>query len=109
MNFLKLGPAADFDSPEMRVVTLVGKQVGVWRSEDGEWRAMEMVCRHQNGDLSGGRRDGDIITCPRHGWRYDLSTGECLTESWAGLRRHAIREEDGNLLVSMFPVEPGAV
>lgn len=103
MSFLKIGTAADFDSPQMRILTLLGKQIGVWRAEGGEWCAMEMVCRHQNGDLSRGERDGDIVTCPRHGWRYDLSTGECLTESWAGLRRYEIKEEDGALLVSIRP------
>lgn len=104
MDFLRIGPAADFDSPQMRVLTLLGKQVGVWRGGDGAWNAMEMICRHQNGDLSRGHRDGDIITCPRHGWRYDLSTGECLTESWASLRRYDVREDEGVLLVSVRPV-----
>ena len=105
MDFLKIGTAADFDSPEMRVVTLLGKRIGVWRQEDGAWRAMEMACRHQNGDLSQGRRDGDIVTCSRHGWRYDLATGACLTESWAGLRRYEVKEEGGTLLLSTGPVE----
>ncbi len=105
MNYLKLGPTADWDSPEMRVVTLIGKQVGIWRSEDGEWHAMEMICRHQNGDLTRGEREGDIITCHRHGWKYDLSTGACLTRDWASLRRHAIKVEDGELFVSMFALK----
>jgi nitrite reductase/ring-hydroxylating ferredoxin subunit len=105
MQYLNLGPASAFDSPEMRVVTLIGKQVGIWRAGDGEWHAMEMICRHQNGDLTHGRRDGDIVTCPRHGWQYDLSTGRCLTRPWASLRRYTVREEHGELKISMFPTE----
>ena len=109
MDFLRIGPSERFDSPEIRVLTLLGKRVGVWRGEDGAWHAMEMDCRHQNGDLSLGRRDGDIVVCPRHGWRYDLASGACLTEAWAALRRYDIREEDGSLFVSARPLpEPPA-
>ena len=105
MDFLKIGTAYDFDSPQMRVVSLLGKRVGVWREAGGSWRAMEMICRHQNGDLSQGSREGDIVTCPRHGWRYDLSTGACLTESWAGLRRYEVRQEEDTLMLSVRPID----
>ena len=101
---LRIGKAAEFDSPQMRVLTLLGKQIGIWREGGGGWRAMEMICRHQNGDLSQGQRDGDIVTCPRHGWRYDLSTGECLTESWASLRRYEVTQEDLDLFLSLAPI-----
>ena len=105
MDFLKLGPASELDSPDPQIRSFLGKKIGIWRDESGTWRAMEMICRHQNGDLSLGERDGDIVTCPRHGWRYDLSTGACLTESWARLRPYAIREESGVLYLSSRPVE----
>jgi nitrite reductase/ring-hydroxylating ferredoxin subunit len=105
MDYLKIGSAETFDSPEMTVLSLLGRRVGVWRDETGAWQAMEMLCRHQNGDLSQGSRGGDIVTCPRHGWRYDLSTGACLTEAWASLRRYAIKVEDGKVWVSVRPIE----
>lgn len=101
--FLRVGPVRELDaSGEVR--TLLGRAVRIWRDQSGEWRAMEMVCRHQNGDLSQGTREGEIVTCPRHGWRYDLSTGECLTEAWAGLRRYEVRIEGDTMLVSQRPL-----
>jgi nitrite reductase/ring-hydroxylating ferredoxin subunit len=106
VNYLKIGSASTFDSSEMTVLSLLGRRVGVWRDEGGQWQAMEMVCRHQNGDLSKGTREGDIVTCNLHGWRYDLSTGACLTESWAGLRRYGIKVENGEVWVSTAPTGP---
>ncbi|MDX1644522.1 MAG: Rieske 2Fe-2S domain-containing protein [Thermoanaerobaculia bacterium] len=103
MRFLDIGPVARFDSPRETYLTLLGRRVAVRRTEDGDWHALEMVCRHQNGDLTRGERDGDVVVCPRHGWRYDLSTGACLTEPWAGLRRYEIREDDGRLLIAARP------
>ncbi len=103
-EYLDIGSSERFNSAEPRYLTLLGRRVAVWRSDDGTFQAMEMVCRHQNGDLTRGERDGDIVTCPRHGWRYDLATGECLTEAWAGLRRYEVRERAGRLLISPRPI-----
>ena len=99
-RFIRVGPIRDLDGIRGETRTLLGRAVRFWQNEQGEWQAMEMVCRHQNGDLSQGQRDGGVVTCPRHGWRYDLTTGECLTEAWAGLRRYEVRVEGGELFVS---------
>lgn len=102
-RFLRVGRTDDLDGVAGEVRTLLGKAVRFWLDAEGQWQAMEMVCRHQNEDLSRGQREGDIVTCPRHGWRYDLTTGECLTEGWAGLRRYAVKVEGGDLFVSTRP------
>ena len=65
---------------------------------------MEMLCRHQNHDLTGVEPEGSVVTCPRHGWRYDLTSGDCLTEGWAGLRRFDVKVEGGRMLLSARPV-----
>src|SRR5690349_23239062 len=89
----------------MRSLSILGRRIGIFRGEDGRLRAMEVTCRHQNADLTQGRRDGDVVTCPRHGWRYDLRTGECLTEPWARLRRFDLKVVDGEVMVSPAPRE----
>jgi nitrite reductase/ring-hydroxylating ferredoxin subunit len=84
--------------------TLLGRHVGFFRDERGEPHAMEVTCRHQNGDLTLGERCGTLVTCPRHGWVYDLATGACLTEPWARLRRYAVREEAGVVWIDPTPL-----
>jgi nitrite reductase/ring-hydroxylating ferredoxin subunit len=103
MPFFKVGKAADFGPGRIHKVSLLGRKIGIFRDAAGALRAMEVTCRHQNADLTLGERDGDVVTCPRHGWRYDLRTGECLTEPWARLRGFEIREEDGEVFVSSSP------
>jgi 3-phenylpropionate/trans-cinnamate dioxygenase ferredoxin subunit len=102
--FLKVGRDADF-GPGMRALSILGRKIGIFRGEDGRLRAMEVACRHQNADLTQGSRDGDVVTCPRHGWRYDLRTGECRTEPWARLRSFALEVRDGEVFVSTSPLE----
>jgi len=48
--------------------------------------------------------EGDIVTCPRHGWRYNLDTGECLTEPWARLRTFRVWTRDGDVYLDTTPL-----
>ncbi|EMI45082.1 Rieske (2Fe-2S) protein [Rhodopirellula sp. SWK7] len=51
-----------------------GRVVAIFRHA-GEWYAMDGMCSHQGGPLAEGVvRDG-CVTCPWHGWQYDLATG----------------------------------
>jgi len=45
---------------------------------DGTIYAIENVCTHDDGILTGGGLDGHAIVCPRHGARFDVRTGEVL-------------------------------
>ena len=45
----------------------------------GEFYAIENICSHDGGVLSGGEICGAEITCPRHGARFDIKTGVVLS------------------------------
>lgn len=36
------------------------------------------ACRHEGGPLSAGALIGETITCPWHGWAYDIRTGKAI-------------------------------
>jgi nitrite reductase/ring-hydroxylating ferredoxin subunit len=58
-------------------VELEGEAVVVTRSEEtGEVCAIAATCSHLGGPLADGKRDGDTVTCPWHGSRFDLCSGE---------------------------------
>ena len=103
-NMVKAGPVDSLTHDRPKVLSLMGKKVGIFKNEDGTVRALEMVCKHQGADLSTGDiRDG-VVTCPRHGWRYDLTSGKCLShEEGLPLRKHRTEIEDGVIYVSLFP------
>ncbi|MBA2408283.1 MAG: non-heme iron oxygenase ferredoxin subunit [Gammaproteobacteria bacterium] len=46
---------------------------------DGEFYAIEDVCTHDGGELTGGEIEGCQIECPRHGARFDIATGNALS------------------------------
>ncbi len=102
-GFLRLATADDLAPGSERSFKVLGRRILVRRGTDGVLVALELACRHQNADLTGAPQVGDVLTCPRHGWRYDLRDGQCLDQPWAALRRFAVAEEDGAIWLSLKP------
>jgi nitrite reductase (NADH) small subunit len=49
---------------------------------DGKVYAIENLCPHQHIPvLSEGDLEGTVLTCPMHGWRYNITTGACVHAS----------------------------
>lgn len=67
MKPIKLARVEDFGPKNVRSFRILGRHVGVFRREDGSFRAMEMGCRHQNADLTLGIMKDDVVTCTWHG------------------------------------------
>jgi 3-phenylpropionate/trans-cinnamate dioxygenase ferredoxin subunit len=44
----------------------------------GSYYAVDDRCPHMGGDLSAGKLEGTIITCPRHGSQFDITDGRNL-------------------------------
>lgn len=60
------------------------------------------VCPHQGGALSAGRLAGARLACPRHGWMFDVRTGDCLfPPRGRPVPSYPVRLEDGQVLVRL--------
>ncbi len=57
---------------------------------DGEILACPGVCPHEDVALADGDLDGPTITCPGHGYRFDLRTGRCKHDPDLELRRYPV-------------------
>ena len=43
---------------------------------DGQISAIDGICPHQGGPLADGPLEGTTVTCPWHGWQFDVRTGK---------------------------------
>ena len=65
----------------------------------GRFYALDGVCPHQGGPLGKGSLSGCVVTCPWHGWQFDVSTG--LNQINANIQHpfFDVRVQDGAVLV----------
>jgi nitrite reductase/ring-hydroxylating ferredoxin subunit len=63
---------------ELHAVDLDGTPVLVARNQSGALCAIANTCSHLGGPLAEGSRDGDVVTCPWHGSRFDLCSGRVV-------------------------------
>jgi naphthalene 1,2-dioxygenase ferredoxin component len=66
---------------------------------DGTVHALENSCRHAGASLAGGKLCGRVITCPAHGWRYDVTTGAVIVAPSLTVAKFPVRIADGRVLV----------
>jgi nitrite reductase (NADH) small subunit len=96
-GFFCVGRAADVPLLEGRRATVAGRRIAVFRLADG-FAALDADCPHSGGPLSDGIVADRCVTCPLHGWRFDLRTGEPSGGgAAAGVRAHEVVERGGHL------------
>ncbi len=59
----------------------------------GNYYAIGSICTHAGGDLSKGSLDGNILTCSRHGCKFDVTTGKVVSGPKMLFRRPTIKDE----------------
>jgi nitrite reductase/ring-hydroxylating ferredoxin subunit len=47
-----------------------------------------------------GELSGTVVTCPWHGWQYEVTTGANVEDPGIRVERHGVRVEAGDILVS---------
>jgi nitrite reductase (NADH) small subunit len=97
-TWVEVGRAADVPLWEGRRVTLDGERIAIFRTEEGV-HAVAADCPHAGGPLQDGLVADGCVTCPLHGWRFDLRSGDQIGGD-AGLRTYEVVESDGLLLVN---------
>lgn len=102
-GFIFMGWQGDIEKKRLVSVKLMGKPVAVFPDGEGGFFAREMACKHQAADLTGGTFKGATVTCPRHGWQYDLKSGTCINRDSPPLREHEVAVEEGAVFVALFP------
>lgn len=91
-----------------RIVTLPsGDRVAVFRHADTLY-AIGNACAHQNGPLGEGRVENCLVTCPWHGFQYDLRNGQSPAPFTEKIPTYNLTLENQMLFVDPEPNPPGS-
>jgi 3-phenylpropionate/trans-cinnamate dioxygenase ferredoxin subunit len=77
MAWVQAGNEGDVGAGEAMVVEVGGKRLALCNTGEGLY-AIDDQCTHDGGPLDQGKLDGREIECPRHGARFDVTTGRAL-------------------------------
>ena len=73
-SFTEVGKTGDLQNGSKKKVTVQGQEIMLARVGD-KYYATGNRCAHMGGDLSAGKLEGTIVTCPRHGSQFDITDG----------------------------------
>lgn len=78
-QFVHLASVDEIPTGKMKHVETEGNEILV-ANVDGKFHALCDRCAHMNAPLSMGNLNGDAVTCPMHGARFDVKTGKKIAE-----------------------------
>jgi nitrite reductase (NADH) small subunit len=77
MAFVRTVKVAELPAGTIRELQVEGKAVAV-ANVGGKIYAINNTCLHRGGPLGQGSLEGKVVTCPWHGWQYDVTNGKVV-------------------------------
>jgi len=98
-NLVQIGKVTELEDGAMKQVSVQGREVLLARVGDNYYAA-DNRCPHMGGELSQGKLEGTVVTCPRHGSQFDLKDGRVVR--W--LKGTGLMSKIGKVLKSPRPL-----
>lgn len=76
-NSIPIGKTTEFTDGAMKEVKVQGREILLARV-GGNYYVANNRCPHMGGNLSQGKLEGTVVTCPRHGSQFDLRDGHVV-------------------------------
>jgi nitrite reductase/ring-hydroxylating ferredoxin subunit len=78
-SYVEVAKIDEIAPGKMKHVELDGKEIVV-SNVNGKYSAMDDRCGHMNARLSNGNINQNIVTCPFHAAKFDITTGKKVGE-----------------------------
>jgi len=92
MEYLEIGKTDEIIEGTMKAFQVQGKDILV-ANLGGKFYAIGNKCTHVGGDLSKGSLEGKIVVCPKHGSKFDITTGESISGPKIGFLKLKTKNE----------------
>lgn len=97
-EYMKVAGTADIAPGSGMVAEVNGQSIAVF-NVDGTFYAIDNTCVHRGGPLGEGELEGDVVTCPWHGWQYSVQTGICVNNPSARVKSYEVKVEGKDVTV----------
>jgi nitrite reductase (NADH) small subunit len=99
---IRIASIGDIPAGGGRAFTVGRYEVAIF-NVDGAFYAVENSCPHQGGPLADGWMEGPLVTCPWHGWCFDVRSGKMTLGEFAHVPRFELQVRGDDLYVSTEP------
>ena len=93
--------AADELAPGACGEFVAGDRIVALFNVDGNYYALDGICPHQGGPLGKGSLCGAIVTCPWHGFQFDVTSGQHQASKSLVHPTFPVKVENGDVLVEI--------
>lgn len=99
-DFVGVCKAEELEPGKGMVVDVGGRAVALF-NVGGAFHAVDNTCLHRQGPLGEGELDEEIVTCPWHGWQYDVTTGKNVMNEDICVAKYEAKVENGQIMVKV--------
>ncbi|MGH7948537.1 MAG: Rieske (2Fe-2S) protein [Candidatus Binataceae bacterium] len=99
-EFIKVATRADVPEGAGTTVEAAGRKIALF-NVGGKFFAIDNTCKHRGGPLGEGELDGVNVTCPWHGWEYDVTTGANLDDPNVKVACFAVKTDGDDILIEV--------
>lgn len=92
MAFVRVADVAEIPTGSMKMVKIGDKEILIV-NVNGKFFAIPNRCTHAEGDLSQGVLETNVVTCPRHGSQFDVTSGKSVRGPKIGLVRFKTKDQ----------------
>ncbi len=96
----KVATKSEIPAGTGKVVEAGGKTIAVFNC-NGTFYAIDNTCKHRGGPLGEGSLAATTVTCPWHGWEYDVTSGACTMDASIKVQTFNVKVEGEDILVSV--------
>ena len=99
--FVKVATTGELAPGQAKRVEAGGRRIALF-NRDGAYHAIEDTCPHRGGPLSEGQVEGNVVICPWHGAKFNITTGDVLgPPARAGVASFRIRVSGSDVQVEL--------
>ena len=96
----KVARVADLKEGEGKLVFAGVKKLALFLYK-GKVHCIQNTCPHAGAFLAAGEVSGCVVSCPRHSWGFDFTTGACKSNPRYEVQRYAVEIEGADVFVEL--------
>ncbi len=103
MAFVRTVRVDEIPAGTVRELQVEGKAVAL-ANVSGRLYAVSNTCLHRGGPLGQGPLDGKVVTCPWHGWQYDVCSGKIVQNPAVGVDCYPVEVRGQDVFIDVEKV-----